>query len=63
MTLLHHAARTMRRLDPAVASAALFLATLLVAEADLGALTRSRLIRALSAQRAARQDRREDGRR
>ena len=63
MTLLRHAVRTIRQLDPAVASAALFLVTLLVAEADAGVLTRSRLIRALSAQRAARQDRHEDGRR
>jgi hypothetical protein len=63
MTFLRRAIRTIHRLDPTVASAALFLVTLLIAEADLGALTRSRLIRALSAQRAARQDRYEDGRR
>ena len=48
MTRLRHAVRTIRRLDPAVASATLFLATLLVTEADLGALSRSRLMRTLN---------------
>jgi hypothetical protein len=55
MTHLRHAVRTMRRLDPAVASAALFLATLLVAEADLGALARLRSARTLSGRRATQQ--------